>query len=182
MLPDWATVLVSVGSALLGGAAGGIIVRFMQSRHERAEAWRDRLVPAADDFATGVLQAILAVRDTIGVVHDKVSDQDLEVDPDKRVVSILDLPEVQESHAELARRIDEVHARLARVQLLFGVQSPAGKAAGECILALRRAGRHLSDWPQPEWEEATRVLDEVRVLHEAFAEAALAATRRGEPE
>jgi hypothetical protein len=60
MLPAWATILFSIVTALLGGALGGIVARILQSRHERLEAWRDRLVPAFDDLATGVLQAILA--------------------------------------------------------------------------------------------------------------------------
>jgi hypothetical protein len=59
------------------------------------------------------------LRDASGVAHEKQSDKDLELDPDEKVVSILDLPEVQKANAELERRVDEAHARLARVQLLF---------------------------------------------------------------
>jgi hypothetical protein len=180
LLPSWATILTSIVAALFGGAVGGIIVRVMQSRHERAEAWRDRLVPAADDLATGILQAILAVRDAVGVAHGAESDQDLEVEPDKKVPSILDLPEVQEANAELERRVDEAHARLARVQLLFGVQSPAETAAADCVRALRKAQMHLRDWPKPEWRAADMTLEEITVHHEAFASAALDAIRRAD--
>jgi hypothetical protein len=114
-------------------------------------------------------------------MHEKESDQDLELDPEKKVVSILEFPEVQNANKELERRVDEVHARLARVQLLFGVRSPAGKAATDCILSLRKAQMHLQDWPEPEWRAAKKLLDEVTGLQEAFASAALDAIHHAQP-
>jgi hypothetical protein len=52
------TVTVAVASALLGGFAG----TWLRIRHERDEAFRDRQITAADDFSTGLHQALLALR------------------------------------------------------------------------------------------------------------------------
>jgi len=48
MLPAWAQFLV----AIAGGAVGGLLATVLRIRHEREEQLRDRMVAAADDFAT----------------------------------------------------------------------------------------------------------------------------------
>jgi hypothetical protein len=173
MLPAWATITISLGAALITALAaiGGA---WLHGSLENREQWRDRLVKAADDFATSVLQALLALRDAQGVVHDAQTTQDLKVDP-SNVESILDLREVAESIKELDRRVDEAHARLARVQLLFGLKSKAGKAAADCVLTLRGGAGALREWPYPEWERAGNLLATTHDLHEAFLTAALEA-------
>lgn len=56
MLPAWATVLIALGGAAIGAAAGVIGSYFtlrgarLQIEHEEREAWRSRLVAAAERF------------------------------------------------------------------------------------------------------------------------------------
>jgi len=59
-------------------------------------------------------------------------------------------------------------ARLARVQLLFGLKSKAGKAAADCVLTLRGGAGALREWPYPEWERAGNLLATTHDLHEAM--------------
>ena len=56
MLPAWATVVIALGGAAIGAAAGVIGSYFtlrgarLQIEHEEREAWRSRLVAAAERF------------------------------------------------------------------------------------------------------------------------------------
>jgi hypothetical protein len=61
------TILV----AILGGLGGGLLGTWLQIRHERAEAFRERLITAADDLSTGLLQADIALRDAYSICLDK---------------------------------------------------------------------------------------------------------------
>jgi hypothetical protein len=49
--------------AILGGLGGGLLGTWLQIRHERQEAFRDRMITAADDLSTGLLQAIIGLDD-----------------------------------------------------------------------------------------------------------------------
>ncbi len=176
-MPAWATVLLAVVTALIGGSVGAIGARWLQGRHQRAEAWRDRLVPAADDFGTGVLQAILAVRDARRVVGDVLSEQEIGERPPGK--SPLDFDDVKAALTELERRIDVAHARLARVQILFGVDEPPTTEGESAILALRRGTTALSEWPIPDRETAERYLNEADDALGRFATAARSAIEAG---
>jgi hypothetical protein len=47
--------------ALVGGLSGGVLGTWLQIRHEREEAFRERLITAADEFSTHLLQAIIGL-------------------------------------------------------------------------------------------------------------------------
>src|SRR4051794_26495007 len=89
-LSGWQTVAISLGGGTVTGMAAllGSWLRGRQDRvqldrrleHERdhqtreldaarAEQWRDRLVRAADDFSTGAIQAMLALRDALAAAR-----------------------------------------------------------------------------------------------------------------
>lgn len=140
MLPAWATVAIALGaSAITAVAALGatwLRIRFerrqddarrmhdwrqqeAQLEHEREEAWRDRMVRAADDFSTGVEQALLAVNDAISAVTNRA---------DRSAI-------VEEAH----RTIREAVARVGRIRLLFGEESRAVAVARDLLPELRLA-------------------------------------------
>jgi hypothetical protein len=60
------TVLV----ALLGSAVGGVLGSWLQIRHQRHEAFRQRLLEAADDAANAVGSDLSATRVALGAVEE----------------------------------------------------------------------------------------------------------------
>lgn len=121
-----------------------------QLEHDRAEQWRDSFVRAADDFATGVDQAILGVRDVIAAVADR--------------------GDVDAAAAEAKRRSHEAVARMARIRLLFGADSPTVAPAmdllSEIEIARAAAGK-------PDATFAWQKLEKVYALRSEFEHAAL---------
>jgi hypothetical protein len=171
-------VLLTVIAALLAGGLGAIVATWLRGRHERAEAWRDRLVPAADDFATGVVQALLAGRDAKRAGERALEEARMgEATLPGGVLA--DVPSVKHAVSELERLSDEAHARLARVQLLFGSTSDAGKAADEAVTMLRRATLLFRESPDPDVEGGNRQINLAHDAHLRFAAAARAAIERG---
>jgi dsDNA-binding SOS-regulon protein len=133
MLPAWATVTIAV----VGSALAGVVVGVFRTRHERNESFKDRMLTAADDLATGLTQALLVVRQALEEIEDWVVEQ--------REFAQTDLKEAR-------RLIDEAAARVARIELLFGVESRATTAAASCPddpsssgLDPGRRRRHSSD-------------------------------------
>jgi hypothetical protein len=115
------TFLVAVVSSAIGGVVGA----YLQTRHERTERLRDRLLVAADDLATGLAQAILNVRHNLNALEDHLT--------------MGARPTDEGSLAESRRTIDEAIARVARVELLYGIESPTAKSANATVVALRQA-------------------------------------------
>jgi hypothetical protein len=170
MLPAWATVVLSLVSAL-AGVAGGIVITWMrigfdrtqateaheherqrqetQLAHEREAEWRERLVFAAVDFSIGVEHAILGVREVISAVRDK--------------------RELEPFVVEAKRVLHEAVARVARIKLLFGDGSDSTRLAKDLLPELDLA-RGAASNPDPTfaWEK----LAEVYRLHEQFNTAA----------
>src|SRR5204863_245437 len=85
-----------------------------QLEHERSEQWVERLVRAADDFSTGVEQAILGVRDVISAVTDQTGD-------------------VDQASLEAKRRVHEAIARVGRIKLLFKADSRPAQIAADLL-------------------------------------------------
>jgi hypothetical protein len=159
VLPAWATVVLSLISAA-AGIAGGVVVTkprigfdrtenalsrahetAQQERHlehDRSEQWVDRLVRAADDFSTGIEQAILGVRDVIAAVAEK--------------------GDVEAAKAEAKRRVHEAVARVARIELLFGEDTEPARIAKDLLpeIDVARAAADRTD-PGLAWETLEKI-------------------------
>jgi hypothetical protein len=169
-LSGWQTVAITIGASGVTALAALLVAqltgkqgreqldrqleheREQQVRrlaHERSEQWTDRLVRAADDFSTGVEQATLGIRDVISAVAEK--------------------GDVDAASAEAKRRLHEAVARVARIRLLFGDDSPAVTPAGNLLVELDIArGAATKTDATFAWEK----LDKVYRLHEDFRAAA----------
>lgn len=79
---------------------------------------------AADDFSTGVTQAMLELHEARAKLGEALRAGEPGPAPS------VDLTVVRE-------RVDVVHSRLPRVELLFGDETDAGKAAGSILSRLR---------------------------------------------
>src|SRR5213078_3852392 len=107
-----------------GGAIGSVLTTLIRGRHERDAQLRDRMIAAADDFATAALRAQMQLWMAAAVPGTRGGDS-----RDDRAHVATHLPET-------LRRIDEAHGRVARIQLLFGNDTSAGTAAKDTINAL----------------------------------------------
>jgi hypothetical protein len=124
--PAWGTIVIAFLSASLGGLIGTVLSTLLRIRHERETELRQRMLVAADDFTTAALQATLhLVR--LQDIDDALDDEGM----------INETTQTQLNEAQ--RHIDETHARLARVQLLFGEDTWAGSAAGDVLAYHRKA-------------------------------------------
>ncbi len=147
--------------AVVSSGIGGVVGALLQTRHERTEHLRDRLLTAADDLATALSQAILKVRHSLNDFEDHLT-------TGARPTGEGDL-------AGARRSIDEAIARVARVELLFGIESQTASAANATVVALRQAVDALHDSsPNP-----TRTLDlagerfrDASIQYRAFSTAA----------
>jgi hypothetical protein len=126
-VPNWV-------APLLAGLASGLLVALLNVRHQRTEGIRDRMLTAADEFSTGMGQALMAAR------H-------LEANAENALNVNGALAPVSESLKEARRCLDEADARSARVMLLFGVTSSANAVAVHGVAALRAYLADYEDWP-----------------------------------
>ena len=120
-----------------------------QLQYDTDEEWRDRRIRAADDFSTGVEQAILGVRNLIDVVAEPGG--------------------IGGANAEVGRLVFEAVARLARIKLLFGEESDPVLVAKNLLAELDVARRLAADPKQDSWE----ALNKVYLHHKTFNTAAL---------
>jgi hypothetical protein len=148
MLPAWATVVIALISAA-GGVAGGIVTTWLrvgadltegrrQRAHERDERLRERQMVAADEFATGLMQAINATRELAMLLKD-----------DAEAIERLGARtgRVSNAGAESGRMIEVAHLRFPRVRLLYPSNSVAALDAEGAIEDLRNAYAKLEERP-----------------------------------
>ena len=111
--------------ALAGGSIGAIIATLLRIRHERKEAMRQRMMEAADDLSTGIVQATIAL--------DPVN---------SRVIPwhMLEAERRSEVRDEARRCLAEATARMGRIELLFGEGAVTAGGYG----ALKHLSQH---WP-----------------------------------
>jgi hypothetical protein len=105
-----------------------------------------------NDFGTGLGQATMAVRDAV----EAFERLGVLVDPDEGTL----YEGLGDPLGEAHRVVDEVEARLPRVQMAFGPKSAVGSAAAEGVAELREALNQLHDYyaqsDEGEWSDTAR--------------------------
>ena len=167
------TILVAVIAGLGGGLAG----TWLQIRHERDEAFRERQITAADDLSTGLIQAIIGLDDaySIALKHGYV-------DAQNRVTfsrpGTGEVPtEIQEAFAHARALIGAARARTARVSLLFGPVSAPDRSATLTLMHLEETLRALEGWPVPELDKYRQEIAGARKYLSDFNKWALQETK-----
>jgi hypothetical protein len=120
VLPAWATVAIALGGSFLTAVAS-IGVAYLTKKHESVAEWRKLMVEVGEDFSTGVGQATRGVREALRLVDEREG----YIPP--------------EAVEEAGRLVDVASDRLARVQLLYGSGTRAGKPAEGAIRMLGTA-------------------------------------------
>jgi hypothetical protein len=167
MLPAWATVVVALGSAVVG-ALTGLAASFVSSKsderkliHEESEAWRTLLIESCH----GLSDAWLAFRWLL-------------YEPSKGVSAFDD-----EASKRLGPLGTSCAQAVAKVVLVFGRGSPAGKAAAEVDGRISRLKDEAICARRP-WDEAAAstirsAIKDAEEAHEAFLDQAHDAIRAG---
>lgn len=161
--------------AILGGLSGGVLGTWLQIKHERAEAMRERQINAADDLSTGLVQAIIGLEQAYSVCLD----HSFLYPPDPNQIILRDpntgeMPAESKSALQRARDlISEAAARRARISLLFGPISAPDRATSLAVIYLQDTLRALEDRPTPDFKKYSDDLAKAREQHRKFNEYAL---------
>lgn len=138
----WAGVVTAaLGSSAVGAVVGGMLTTWLRGRLEREEAWRTRLIEAADDVATALSQADL---DFNAILVRDVAEA-------RRPLRDLDgtfTKEVAESLTASMNGIRRANRFLTRVELLYGRESAAYAGALDAVYGLSGSVRLLEGNPR----------------------------------
>ena len=159
-MPVWASVLIGLGSGLLG-----VLVNVT---YHRGAEMRARRLTAADEFLSLTGSMLFDIRDVQMPVIGGTSHGG----PRTRGRTVDDVL------AEVQRSADEVEQRLARILLLFGHDSRTGRTAQTLGTHLRNAASQLAfvrHMPSQSAPEATELAEVRRSSVSAFGTAHAAA-------
>jgi hypothetical protein len=135
MLPAWATILVAVA----GSAVGGVVGALLQTKHERSEGIRERMLVAASEFIARAGRAMALVGDLARAAKDLDG---------ATVASAPDAAKIEAARDAL-RAMDDA---LPQIDLLFGVGSKARMHAVAISMGLEDVLGHFDRWPpDPEY-------------------------------
>jgi hypothetical protein len=132
-VPLWAAILIGLGSGVIGTLA--------RIAYDRNAEIRNRMIQAADDFTISLFKTITILRDAesrIDSHSDELVDDELEW-----------IADIQDALDTVSAQVDDLHERLARVQLLFGASasSPTTQRGHSILTAARNAHNALRDSP-----------------------------------
>jgi hypothetical protein len=158
-MPTWATLLVALLGSAAGAAAATIVAR-MRMSFEREESLRGRMLDAADDYSSSVSRASNALHRTIHLLEP----EDLRFEN-----GLFDQAEIARLNAscdEARPLVDEARNHFARTQLLFGADTPAGRAALSLISKLSMIVVVTHD--DADLESAREIFNESTLAHRTF--------------
>lgn len=123
---------------------------------------RDRRLTAADALATAVIRSLSPIR--VFLAANRSNAEEAQV--------------ARDATRDVADGYDDAIAHIARVDLLFGVSTPTGKAAAALMDACAAAKKELDAWPS-DLADARRLRDEAADRLDEFTQAVHAAAVRG---
>jgi hypothetical protein len=163
------TILV----AIVSGLGGGLIGTWLQIRHEREETFRERQITAADDLATGLIQAIIGLENAYSTClrHGYFDAQNRLTLRDPKTGEVA--RETDEALSQSRGLISAARARTARVGLLFGPVSAPDRCATLALIHLEETWRALDGWPVPDLDKYREEIAGARKYLSEFNQAAL---------
>jgi hypothetical protein len=139
----WPAITVAaLTSSAVGAVVGGTLTTRSQSRHAREEAWRTRLIEAADDLNQLLVQGLGA----LGTLSARLGRGDI---PHHDGAGEL-TAECAEETAAVRTVLDQGRVQLARLELLMSVDSDAYQHALESMSFSRQALGLIEGHPQPQ--------------------------------
>jgi hypothetical protein len=126
-VPVWAAVIIGLGSGLIGT----VVSTLLRISHESEFELRRRMINAADAFAVEVMNVVPIVSAAI----------------DEREQGETSEYGQSETFAAAVQAVEELSKPVARVQLLFGMDAEASRAAVSVASALGTALGAVEEWP-----------------------------------
>ena len=108
-------------TAVIAGAVGAGITGLLQLQRDRIEALRKRRLDAADEFATAAADVFIQLTSKFEQLPNVQQNPQARLDGLTRAI------------ADARTDIHALTGRLPRIELLFGVKSPAGGAATDTV-------------------------------------------------
>jgi hypothetical protein len=134
---DWAHVAVAaLGSSAIGAIVGGFLTTWLRGQIEREEAWRTRLIEAADDVANALSQADLDFNAIL--IRDVAESRYTLRGPDGAFAR-----EVVRSLKASLDGVRKANRLLTRVELLYGHDSIVYSKALDAVYGLSGSVRLL---------------------------------------
>ena len=113
----WSQVAVAaLGSSAIGAAVGSFLTTWLRGRIEREEAWRTRLIEAADDVASALSQADL---DFNAILVGDVAERRLPLHTSGGTLT----KDVKDSLRASLEGLRKANRLLTRIELLYGHES-----------------------------------------------------------
>jgi hypothetical protein len=139
----WPAITVAaLTSSAVGAICGSILTTRQQSRHAREEAWRTRLIEAADDLNQLLVQGLSA----LGTLSARLGRGDL---LQRDGAGVLNAECAQET-AAIRTVLDQGRVQLARLELLMSVDADAYQQALESMSFSRQALGLIEGHAQPQ--------------------------------
>lgn len=134
---------------------------------------RDRQLTAADDFATGYQQALIALEQawTACLEHGFLDEEENFLIRDPQTGNVPAAITAALKHA--GEKIAEVHARQARIALLFGPYAPSPRSGQLGLIVLDDALGCLGRWQRPDLDQYSARMREAREYLRSFNQQAL---------
>jgi hypothetical protein len=137
----WTGILVAaLGSSALGAIVGGYLTTRLQGRHEREEAWRNRLIHATHDLNGVLVQALTTVGGLLVRVESSEGGR-LRTDSGELV------PQTATTIEGVRRLVDQARLQLAHLELLVGSDGDVYQEALGTIIALDYTSNLLQGYP-----------------------------------
>jgi hypothetical protein len=130
--------LVVVG--LLSGVIGAGLTGLLQLRRDRLDRLRERQLAAADDFATVAAEVFISLAVRMETLPSGEAALAQLSDDEKREW----LEQIRRASKETRKDVHVATARLPRLELLFGVDSPPAAAATQLIGHLHKMSLELA--------------------------------------
>jgi hypothetical protein len=146
-----ATVVV----AIVGSAIGGVVGSWLQIRHHRHEAFRERMLEAANDAASSVATALSATRVALSELEDAM------------IGAGSSYEQASQARTKASRALDGAGDFAGRVDLLYGLDSGIGDALRTTRGRLRQALSEAGPTP-PEFDRAWDAFQEAERAYAEF--------------
>jgi hypothetical protein len=138
--PTWAAILFAVlGSSALGAIFGGYVTTRMRGRLEREEAWRTRLIEAADNFNGALSRVLRTLGNLVGGAT--AGDRPLRREggaPTERTEAALE---------SVWTLLNEVEVLLSHLELLFSTDSDVYQEGYQTMRLIQRTAGLLDGRP-----------------------------------
>jgi hypothetical protein len=137
---SWATVALGLGTGIIGFAGGAAAAAVVTTRHERVEAFRTRMIEAADEFVEQLAQALEVLDNAHEQVQEFLTAQSRA--PDEKTEAMAEV--LDKTLASAEKTLDHISRLIPRLYVIFRGRS-VGNTGSHASLALGKMQENIRD-------------------------------------